>query len=65
MKKINNHNLTSEELSTKILTHLEKVSKDDLLNEIEQLLLCLSEKGTDLTKLETYYSQNYSQRYKL
>tara|TARA_R110000868_G_scaffold2528_4_gene18277 strand:- start:3485 stop:3673 length:189 start_codon:yes stop_codon:yes gene_type:complete len=62
MKKIN---LTSEEIATKCLTHLEKFSKDDLLNEIEQLLLCLSEKGTDLTKLETYYSQNYSQRNQL
>ena len=57
MKKIN---LTSqEELATKCLTHLEKFSKDDLLNEIEQLLLSLSERGTDLTKLETYYSQRY------
>jgi ATP-dependent protease HslVU (ClpYQ) peptidase subunit len=47
-----------ERLAKKCLTHLKDWTKEQLLEDMEQLLLALAEKGLDLTKLEFYYSNH-------
>jgi hypothetical protein len=48
--------LKDYKLVKKCLKHLDSYSKEQLLEDTEQLLLALAERGTDLTALEYYYS---------
>jgi ATP-dependent protease HslVU (ClpYQ) peptidase subunit len=47
-----------ERLAKKCLEHLKTWSKEELLEDMEQLLLALAEQGKDLTNLEFYYSNH-------
>jgi ATP-dependent protease HslVU (ClpYQ) peptidase subunit len=47
-----------ERLAKKCLKHLEDWTKEQLLEDMEQLLLALAEQGKDLTSLEFYYSNH-------
>jgi hypothetical protein len=51
-----NLTLKDQKLTNKCLGHLQDFSKEQLLEEMEQLLLCLAEREADLTDLEFYYS---------
>ena len=53
-------NLTDKDyqLTKKCLKHLDAFSKEQLLEEMEQLLLCLLERGCDLEPLENHYLNN-------
>jgi hypothetical protein len=51
-------NKTNEKLVKECLEHLENFSKEQLLEEFEQMLLSLGEQGEDLKRFEIYYSNN-------
>jgi hypothetical protein len=53
-------NLTNKDyqLTEKCLEHLEDFSKEQLLEEMEQLLLSLAERYCDLEPLENHYLNN-------
>lgn len=53
-------NLTDKDyqLTEKCLEHLGDFSKEQLLEEMEQLLLCLAERDCDLQLLHSHYLNN-------
>jgi hypothetical protein len=53
--------LTNEKLAELCLEELTHFNKQALLEELENLLLSLAERGVDLKRLHTYYSEKVAQ----